>query len=105
MSSQLRLVAPTLDPDRASGSKPGASVESSEERAGGAKRPEPPLRWEVTDLGSGSGSEVVHVSRFVSRETAWEWFDCLHKNIPWTRPTIRVFGRSVVQVRFCSVSH
>jgi DNA oxidative demethylase len=103
MSSRLRLVAPTPDPDRASGSKPGASVESSEGITGGVKGPEPPLRWEVTDLGG--GSEVVHVSRFVSRETAWEWFDCLHKNIPWTRPTIRVFGRPAVQVRLCSVSH
>ncbi|TVU00222.1 hypothetical protein EJB05_54330, partial [Eragrostis curvula] len=98
MASRLRLVgfvAPIADPDRASSSNP-AAVESTEKGEGEAKRPEPPRR-EVTDLGS--GSELVHVPRFASRETAWDWFDCLDKTIPWTRPLIRVFGRSSPQVR------
>ncbi|TVU11617.1 hypothetical protein EJB05_45212, partial [Eragrostis curvula] len=98
MASRLRLVGfvdPIADPDRASSSNP-AAVESTEKGEGEAKRPEPPRR-EVTDLGS--GSELVHVPRFASRETAWDWFDCLDKTIPWTRPLIRVFGRSSPQVR------
>jgi alpha-ketoglutarate-dependent dioxygenase alkB family protein 2 len=61
------------------------------------RKPEEALRREVTDLGG--GSEVVHVPRFVPREAAWGWFDYLDKRIPWTRPTIRVFGRSAVQPR------
>uniref|UniRef100_A0A453RCJ0 Uncharacterized protein n=1 Tax=Aegilops tauschii subsp. strangulata TaxID=200361 RepID=A0A453RCJ0_AEGTS len=61
---------------------------------GEARKPEP--RREVTDLGG--GSEVVHIPRFMARERAWELFEHLNKRIPWTRPTIRVFGRSVVQV-------
>lgn len=95
MASRLRLVAPTSNPDRTSGSNSGAVVESTEKGAGEAKKPEPPRR-EVTDLGG--GSEVLHVPRFAPREIAWEWFDCLDKTIPWTRPDIRVFGRTAAQV-------
>jgi len=98
MASRLRLVAPTLG----SVPKPGVSGKAEGEREGEAKRPEPPRR-EVTDLGG--GSVVVHVPRFVARDKAWEWFDCLDRTIPWRRPDIRVFGRFGPQVRAVSVSH
>ncbi|XP_078165971.1 oxidoreductase, 2OG-Fe(II) oxygenase family protein [Carex rostrata] len=52
---------------------------------------------QVIDLGS--GSEVIHVPRFVPREQAWQWYEYLDKHIPWTRPTIRVFGKSSIQPR------
>ncbi|KAK1310383.1 hypothetical protein QJS10_CPA08g01783 [Acorus calamus] len=51
----------------------------------------------VVDLGD--GSDVVYVARFLSPDRSWEWFDYLDKRIPWTRPSIRVFGRSCVQPR------
>ncbi|XP_059624901.1 DNA oxidative demethylase ALKBH2 isoform X2 [Cornus florida] len=57
---------------------------------GGAKR-------QTIDLGN--GSEVVYVPRFLSFNESWKWLDYLNKEIPWTRPTIRVFGRSCVQPR------
>ncbi|KAK3132209.1 hypothetical protein QOZ80_6AG0517540 [Eleusine coracana subsp. coracana] len=47
----------------------------------------------------GGGSEVLHIPRLAARETAWEWFDCLEKTIPWARPDIRVFGRTAAQPR------
>ncbi|XP_052180537.1 DNA oxidative demethylase ALKBH2 isoform X2 [Diospyros lotus] len=50
----------------------------------------------VTDLGN--GSEVVYFPRFLSAES-WKWFDYLNREIPWTRPNIRVFGRSCIQPR------
>ncbi|KAL0919726.1 hypothetical protein M5K25_011842 [Dendrobium thyrsiflorum] len=51
----------------------------------------------ITDLGD--GSEVVYLPRFLSAERAWAWFDYLDKEIPWTRPSIHVFGRSCLQPR------
>ncbi|KQK18577.1 DNA oxidative demethylase ALKBH2 [Brachypodium distachyon] len=80
MASLLRLFGsnPKTDSGEAQGSKP-----------------EP--RREVLNLGG--GSEVLHIPRFVEREKAWEWFELLDKGIPWTRPTIRVFGRSALQPR------
>ncbi|KAL6596578.1 hypothetical protein ACP70R_047221 [Stipagrostis hirtigluma subsp. patula] len=95
MASRLRLGRSVPDPDRDSSPNLGGGASGEGERE--AKRPEPPPRREVTDLGA--GSEVVHVPRFVPRETAWAWFDYLDKAIPWKRPDIRVFGRSVVQPR------
>ncbi|KAF7100745.1 hypothetical protein CFC21_102222 [Triticum aestivum] len=89
MASRLRLGQPNPNP----GLSPSPGERKGEE--GEARKPEP--RREVTDLGG--GSEVVHIPRFMSRETAWEMFEHLDKRIPWTRPTIRVFGRSVVQPR------
>ncbi|OAY73198.1 Alpha-ketoglutarate-dependent dioxygenase alkB [Ananas comosus] len=50
----------------------------------------------VIDLGN--GSEVIHIPRFVPWDQAWEWYEYLDKEIPWTRPMIHVFGRSCVQV-------
>ncbi|BAS97279.1 Os06g0286310 [Oryza sativa Japonica Group] len=86
--SRLRLAA--------AGENPIPHSKSGGE-GGTERKPEEALRREVTDLGG--GSEVVHVPRFVPREAAWGWFDYLDKRIPWTRPTIRVFGRSAVQVQ------
>ncbi|KAL9242594.1 hypothetical protein vseg_016580 [Gypsophila vaccaria] len=47
----------------------------------------------------GQGSQVVYNPRLIAYEEAWKWFEYLNDNIPWTRPTIRVFGRSCVQPR------
>ncbi|KAL6909642.1 hypothetical protein ACP4OV_001301 [Aristida adscensionis] len=97
MASRLRLVGPAPNPDR----DPSTDLSGSGAAAGEggeveARRPMRPRR-EVTDLGA--GSEVVHVPRFVPRETAWDWFDYLDRTIPWDRPKICVFGRSSVQPR------
>nr|CAB3467822.1 unnamed protein product [Digitaria exilis] len=99
MASRLRLVCRTPGAVGDSAPDPGVSVKAeARELEGEANRAEPqPPRMEVTYLGG--GSKVVYVPRFVAREKAWEWFDCLDKNIPWTRPEIRVFGRSSVQPR------
>lgn len=50
----------------------------------------------------GNGSDLIYIPRFLSFEESRKWFDYLNKEIPWTRPTIRVFGRSCVQVGFSS---
>ncbi|KAM1108790.1 hypothetical protein ACFX13_005490 [Malus domestica] len=47
----------------------------------------------------GNGSEVVFIPRLISFDQAWKWFDYLDTQIAWTRPTIRVFGRSCLQPR------
>ncbi|XP_034697524.1 DNA oxidative demethylase ALKBH2 isoform X3 [Vitis riparia] len=47
----------------------------------------------------GNGSDLIYIPRFLAFEESWKWFDYLNKEIPWTRPTIRVFGRSCVQPR------
>lgn len=46
----------------------------------------------------GNESEVVFIPRLISFDQAWKWFDYLDTQIAWTRPTIRVFGRSCLQV-------
>ncbi|KAF7094902.1 hypothetical protein CFC21_097176 [Triticum aestivum] len=91
MASRLRLGQPSPNP----GPSPSPSPGEGKIEEGEGRKPEP--RREVTDLGG--GSEVVHIPRFMARERAWELFEHLDKRIPWTRPTIRVFGRSVVQPR------
>ncbi|XP_078431879.1 oxidoreductase, 2OG-Fe(II) oxygenase family protein [Wolffia australiana] len=47
----------------------------------------------------GDGSELVYVPRFLPHDRAWTLFDYLNKEIPWTRPTISVFGGSCLQPR------
>uniref|UniRef100_A0ACD5V9M5 Uncharacterized protein n=1 Tax=Avena sativa TaxID=4498 RepID=A0ACD5V9M5_AVESA len=89
MASRLRLLLGKRMPN------PGPEVGELKGEEGEARKPVP--RPELTDLGG--GSEVVHIPRFMDRETAWEMFEQLDKRIPWTRPTIRVFGRSAVQPR------
>ncbi|AQL03151.1 DNA oxidative demethylase ALKBH2 [Zea mays] len=98
MASRLRLVDPTPSTDADSAQNPGISGKAAGEgeRVGEAKTPQP-RQPDVTDLGG--GSEVVYIPRFVAREKAWEWFDYLDNAIPWTRPEIRVFGRSAIQPR------
>ncbi|KAH9611968.1 hypothetical protein KSS87_009430 [Heliosperma pusillum] len=64
--------------------------ESSEEQMS-------PPKGKVIELGK--GSQVVYIPRLLGYEKAWEFFDYLNNHIPWTRPTLRVFGRSCVQPR------
>ncbi|CAK8531253.1 unnamed protein product [Lathyrus sativus] len=52
---------------------------------------------ETVDLGN--GSDVVFIQRLTPSEQSWKWFHYLDKHIPWTRPTIRVFGKSFLQPR------
>ncbi|KVH88501.1 DNA oxidative demethylase ALKBH2 [Cynara cardunculus var. scolymus] len=51
----------------------------------------------TTDLGN--GSHVVYLPRFLAYDNSWEYFHYLDKHIPWTRPTIRVFGKPFLQPR------
>ncbi|KAB1221659.1 hypothetical protein CJ030_MR2G024032 [Morella rubra] len=55
------------------------------------------VKRETVDLGN--GSDIVYIRRFLPSNQAWTWFHYLDKEIPWTRPTLRVFGRSCVQPR------
>lgn len=64
------------------------------------------LRRITLDLDLGNGSQVVYVARFLGYQESWDYFHYLNKHIPWTRPTIRVFGRSSVQPRdMCYVAN
>lgn len=58
--------------------------------------PNDTAKKQIIDLGN--ASEVIYIQRFIPFDQSWKWFDYLDKHIPWTRPTIRVFGRSCVQV-------
>ncbi|XP_031395394.1 DNA oxidative demethylase ALKBH2 isoform X3 [Punica granatum] len=61
--------------------------------------PENDTAGKQTRFDLGNGSEVLYVPRFLPSDKSWELFDYLDSHIPWTRPTIRVFGRSCVQPR------
>ncbi|XP_077237605.1 oxidoreductase, 2OG-Fe(II) oxygenase family protein [Tasmannia lanceolata] len=50
-------------------------------------------------LDLGNNSEIIYIPRFLPFDESWNWFDYLNKQIPWTRPSIRVFGRSCIQPR------
>ncbi|KAF8410872.1 hypothetical protein HHK36_003409 [Tetracentron sinense] len=50
-------------------------------------------------LDLGNGSEIIDIPRFLPFDESWKLFDYLDKEIPWTRPLIRVFGRSCIQPR------
>ncbi|KAM6601855.1 hypothetical protein CsatA_021464 [Cannabis sativa] len=50
-------------------------------------------------LDLGDESQILYIPRFMSFDQAWRFFDYLNNEIPWTRPTIRVFGRSCLQPR------
>ncbi|MED6124052.1 Alpha-ketoglutarate-dependent dioxygenase alkB 2 [Stylosanthes scabra] len=54
-------------------------------------------KTETVDLGN--GSDVVYIQRLIPSEQSWQWFHYLDNHIPWTRPTIRVFGKSFLQPR------
>ncbi|XP_075489028.1 DNA oxidative demethylase ALKBH2-like [Primulina tabacum] len=58
---------------------------------------EQPRKVAVVDLGN--GSRVLHMPRLISYQDSCQFFDYLNKNIPWIRPTIRVFAKSHVQPR------
>ncbi|KAL2894465.1 DNA oxidative demethylase ALKBH2 [Bienertia sinuspersici] len=51
----------------------------------------------ITELGN--GSEVIYYPTFITYDEGWRFFDYLNSHIPWTRPTLRVFGRHCVQPR------
>lgn len=44
-------------------------------------------------------SQALYIPRFLSFQDSWKFFDFLNNEIPWTRPTLRVFGRACVQPR------
>ncbi|XXG79756.1 hypothetical protein AAC387_Pa09g0758 [Persea americana] len=54
-------------------------------------------RKRILDLGN--GSEVIYISRFLPFDESRKWLDYLNMEMPWTRPSIRVFGRSCTQPR------
>ncbi|XP_021719850.1 DNA oxidative demethylase ALKBH2-like [Chenopodium quinoa] len=55
------------------------------------------IKSKIIELGN--GSEVEYYPRFLEYEDAWKYFEYLNNHIPWTRPTIHVFGRSCLQPR------
>ncbi|GAB4830722.1 Alpha-ketoglutarate-dependent dioxygenase alkB 2 [Ancistrocladus abbreviatus] len=61
--------------------------------------PEKERRNSAIPLELGNGSEVVYYPRLVGYEESWKWLEYLNTQISWTRPTIRVFGRSCLQPR------
>ncbi|KAI4365015.1 hypothetical protein MLD38_021038 [Melastoma candidum] len=77
------------------------SLSSGEVSTSGARRFDPSESVErgktIVDLGN--GSEVLHVPRFIPTELSWKWFDYLDRNIPWSRPTLRIFDRDSIQPR------
>ncbi|KAK7246006.1 hypothetical protein RIF29_40863 [Crotalaria pallida] len=62
-----------------------------------AANPNETTKRETVDLGN--ESDVVYIQRFVPYDQSWNWFNYLDNHIPWTRPTIRVFGKSCLQPR------
>jgi len=60
------------------------------------ENPKENVKRETVDLGN--GSDVVYIQRLIPSDQSWKWFQYLDKHIPWTRPTIRVFGKSFLQV-------
>ncbi|XP_014518036.1 DNA oxidative demethylase ALKBH2 [Vigna radiata var. radiata] len=55
------------------------------------------VKRETVDLGN--GSDVVYIQRLIPSDQSWKWFQYLDEHIPWTKPTIRVFGKSFLQPR------
>ncbi|KAL3519258.1 hypothetical protein ACH5RR_017407 [Cinchona calisaya] len=74
-------------------------LRSEENRRDPEEAPDGGSRTTTTTFDLGNGSEVVYVGRFLGYEESWNYFEYLNKHIPWTRPSIRVFGRSSVQPR------
>ncbi|XP_047147216.1 DNA oxidative demethylase ALKBH2 [Vigna umbellata] len=61
------------------------------------ENPKENVKRETVDLGN--GSDVVYIQRLIPSDQSWKWFQYLDKHIPWTRPNIRVFGKSFLQPR------
>lgn len=74
----------------------GEKGEGEDVEAEGTGTLKVPTEGRITELGE--GSHVVYNPRLIGFQEAWNWFDYLNTHIPWTRPTIRVFGRSCLQV-------
>ncbi|KAF2306078.1 hypothetical protein GH714_011211 [Hevea brasiliensis] len=72
--------------------KPVSQPSNPEVNEGGEKDKQ------IKTLDLGNGSQILYMPRFLSFDDSWKFFDYLNSHIPWTRPTIRVFGRSCVQV-------
>ncbi|XP_021642939.2 DNA oxidative demethylase ALKBH2 isoform X2 [Hevea brasiliensis] len=73
--------------------KPVSQPSNPEVNEGGEKDKQ------IKTLDLGNGSQILYMPRFLSFDDSWKFFDYLNSHIPWTRPTIRVFGRSCVQPR------
>lgn len=74
---------------------PKREEEAEEEKESGGRKGKEVI------VDPGNESEVVYIPKFLSSsKLSWDYFDFLNKQIPWTRPTIRVFGRSLPQVLF-----
>ncbi|XP_071721015.1 DNA oxidative demethylase ALKBH2-like isoform X2 [Rutidosis leptorrhynchoides] len=61
------------------------------------RNPNLTVKKEITNLGN--GSELVYCPRFFTEDKSWEYFNYLQAQIPWTRPTIRAYGRQCLQPR------
>ncbi|KAJ4831101.1 hypothetical protein Tsubulata_033018 [Turnera subulata] len=72
----------------------GGGVEEEGEGEGGKELIKEERRIEL-----GEGSEVMYMRRFMGMEEGWELLEYLDSHIPWSRPTLRVFGRECVQPR------
>lgn len=46
----------------------------------------------------GDGSSVVYYPCFISQKKSWDFFHFLNHHIPWSTPTIHVFGKPFLQV-------
>ncbi|XP_043706027.1 DNA oxidative demethylase ALKBH2 isoform X2 [Telopea speciosissima] len=60
--------------------------------------PNPSDREKKRTIDLGNGSEIIYFPRIISFGDSWKLFHYLDKEIPWTRPSIQVFGRSCIQV-------
>lgn len=52
---------------------------------------------EKIDLGN--GSELLYFEKFFERKQAHAYLDSLNKELPWIRPTLRVYGKNCEQPR------
>ncbi|XP_030533401.1 DNA oxidative demethylase ALKBH2-like [Rhodamnia argentea] len=79
-------------------SEPISEEEEEGEPTPSSRSGEEPAK-KSTRVDLGNGSEVVYMPRFLSSDESWRFYNYLNSRIPWTRPTIRVFGRSCLQHR------
>nr|GEU78139.1 DNA oxidative demethylase ALKBH2 [Tanacetum cinerariifolium] len=47
----------------------------------------------------GDGSSVVYFPSFIPQKQSWDFFHFLNHHIPWSTPTIHVFGKPFLQPR------
>ncbi|MCE5166741.1 hypothetical protein HAX54_025656, partial [Datura stramonium] len=77
------------------GDRHGRETENDAEHSEAAAATSDSRTKRVVELGN--GSQVIYMPRFLNCDQSWDYLEYLDKNIPWNRPTIRVFGRSCVQ--------